>query len=81
MLHFLSVCVFLHIGDQWHRAEERLVYGVESNSTLLECVPRSLQARVLWFFQSGDEKVEVSLENLHKENKSKASVCDVLLHK
>lgn len=58
------MCVCLHVGEQWHRAEERLVYGVESNSTLLECVPRSLQARVLWFFQTGDEKFEVSLGTL-----------------
>uniref|UniRef100_A0A671U753 Sema domain, immunoglobulin domain (Ig), short basic domain, secreted, (semaphorin) 3E n=1 Tax=Sparus aurata TaxID=8175 RepID=A0A671U753_SPAAU len=40
-------------------AEERLVYGVESNSTLLECVPRSLQAKVLWFLQKGGERHEV----------------------
>uniref|UniRef100_A0A3P8T108 Sema domain, immunoglobulin domain (Ig), short basic domain, secreted, (semaphorin) 3E n=1 Tax=Amphiprion percula TaxID=161767 RepID=A0A3P8T108_AMPPE len=40
-------------------AEERLVYSVESNSTLLECVPRSLQAKVLWFVQKGGEKHEV----------------------
>uniref|UniRef100_A0A8C9XXY4 Sema domain, immunoglobulin domain (Ig), short basic domain, secreted, (semaphorin) 3E n=1 Tax=Sander lucioperca TaxID=283035 RepID=A0A8C9XXY4_SANLU len=38
---------------------ERLVYGVESNSTLLECVPRSLQAKVLWFLQQDGEKHEV----------------------
>uniref|UniRef100_A0A3Q3WPK4 Uncharacterized protein n=1 Tax=Mola mola TaxID=94237 RepID=A0A3Q3WPK4_MOLML len=46
------------------RAEERLVYSVESNSTLLECVPRSLQARVLWFLQKGEEKLEVSDERV-----------------
>uniref|UniRef100_A0A3B5B0V7 Semaphorin 3E n=1 Tax=Stegastes partitus TaxID=144197 RepID=A0A3B5B0V7_9TELE len=40
-------------------AEEKLVYSVESNSTLLECVPRSLQAKVLWFLQKGGEKLEV----------------------
>ncbi|KAM9855066.1 LOW QUALITY PROTEIN: semaphorin-3E [Aulostomus maculatus] len=40
-------------------AEERLVYAVESNSTLLKCVPRSLQAKVLWFLQKGKEKREV----------------------
>uniref|UniRef100_A0A3Q3WFI9 Uncharacterized protein n=1 Tax=Mola mola TaxID=94237 RepID=A0A3Q3WFI9_MOLML len=45
-------------------AEERLVYSVESNSTLLECVPRSLQARVLWFLQKGEEKLEVSDERV-----------------
>lgn len=65
---YVCTCVCLHVGEQWHRAEERLVYGVESNSTLLECVPRSLQARVLWFFQTGDEKLEVSLGTLTQEN-------------
>ncbi|XP_035498578.2 semaphorin-3E isoform X1 [Scophthalmus maximus] len=46
-------------GLQIDGSEERSVYGVENNSTLLECVPRSLQAKVLWFFQTGGEKQEV----------------------
>uniref|UniRef100_A0A7N8XHK1 Sema domain, immunoglobulin domain (Ig), short basic domain, secreted, (semaphorin) 3E n=1 Tax=Mastacembelus armatus TaxID=205130 RepID=A0A7N8XHK1_9TELE len=46
-------------GDQWHKAEEKLVYGVESNSTLLECVPRSLHAKVVWFVQRERDKHEV----------------------
>lgn len=50
------------------------MYGVESNSTLLECVPRSLQARVLWFFQTGDEKLEVSLGTL-TGGKTSRSIC------
>ena len=60
--HCLLWCVYVWVGadEQWQRAEERLVYGVESNSTLLECVPRSLQAKVLWFLQKGGEKHEVS---------------------
>lgn len=57
------------VDEQWHRAEERLVYGVESNSTLLECVPRSLQARVLWFLQKVGEKLEVSLMDLYMKMK------------
>lgn len=65
----MSVFVCFHIGEQWHRGEERLVYGVEGNSTLLECVPRSLQARVLWFVQTGDERVEVSLGKLYMKEK------------
>uniref|UniRef100_A0A672H2J0 Sema domain, immunoglobulin domain (Ig), short basic domain, secreted, (semaphorin) 3E n=1 Tax=Salarias fasciatus TaxID=181472 RepID=A0A672H2J0_SALFA len=40
-------------------AEEKLVYGVENNSTLLQCVPRSLQAKVLWFLQKDGDKHEV----------------------
>uniref|UniRef100_A0AAQ5ZEA6 Sema domain, immunoglobulin domain (Ig), short basic domain, secreted, (semaphorin) 3E n=1 Tax=Amphiprion ocellaris TaxID=80972 RepID=A0AAQ5ZEA6_AMPOC len=56
----VQLCNGLQIDDeQWQRAEERLVYSVESNSTLLECVPRSLQAKVLWFVQKGGEKHEV----------------------
>ncbi|XP_041110547.1 semaphorin-3E [Polyodon spathula] len=31
--------------------DEKLVYGIEHNSTLLECTPRSPQANVLWFIQ------------------------------
>ncbi|XP_068595893.1 semaphorin-3E [Brachionichthys hirsutus] len=55
-----QLCNGLQIDDnQWHRAEERLVYGVENNSTLLECVPRSLQAKVLWLLRKGGEKHEV----------------------
>lgn len=58
---FYDVYVYVcFVDEKWHRAEERLVYGVESNSTLLECVPRSLQAKVIWFLQKGGEKQEVS---------------------
>lgn len=35
------------------KTEERLAYGIENNSTLLECTPRSLQAKVIWFVQKG----------------------------
>ncbi|XP_071376073.1 semaphorin-3E isoform X1 [Centroberyx affinis] len=56
----VQLCNGLQINEeQWHKAEERLVYGVESNSTLLECTPRSLQAKVLWFLQRAGEKQEV----------------------
>ncbi|KAM9754196.1 semaphorin-3E isoform 1-T2 [Menidia menidia] len=56
----VQLCNGLQIDvEQWQRAEERRVYSVEKNSTLLECVPRSLQARVLWFLQKGEEKHEV----------------------
>uniref|UniRef100_A0A8C1V543 Sema domain, immunoglobulin domain (Ig), short basic domain, secreted, (semaphorin) 3E n=1 Tax=Cyprinus carpio TaxID=7962 RepID=A0A8C1V543_CYPCA len=36
-----------------------LVYGVENNSTLLECRPRSLQASVTWYIQHGVDMEEV----------------------
>ncbi|XP_019934466.2 semaphorin-3E isoform X1 [Paralichthys olivaceus] len=53
----VQLCNGLQIDGEG--SEERLVYGVERNSTLLECVPRSLQAKVLWFFQKGEERREV----------------------
>lgn len=30
---------------------ERRLFGVEGSSTFLECIPKSLQARVTWTFQ------------------------------
>lgn len=47
------------------KTEERLAYGVENNSTLLECTPRSLQAKVVWFVQKGREtrKEEVKTDD------------------
>uniref|UniRef100_A0A665U234 Sema domain, immunoglobulin domain (Ig), short basic domain, secreted, (semaphorin) 3B n=1 Tax=Echeneis naucrates TaxID=173247 RepID=A0A665U234_ECHNA len=32
-------------------SSERKLYGVEGSSTFLECIPKSLQARVTWTFQ------------------------------
>lgn len=61
MPFYLLWCLCVRVDEG---SEERLVYSVESNSTLLECVPRSLQAKVLWFFHKEDEKHEVSLTHL-----------------
>ncbi|XP_030221586.1 semaphorin-3E isoform X1 [Gadus morhua] len=56
----VQLCNGLQIDDQQLGvAEERTVYGVETNSTLLECTPRSLQARVLWFRQQGELQHEL----------------------
>ncbi|XP_058501817.1 semaphorin-3E [Solea solea] len=52
----VQLCNGLQIDDE---GSERLVYSVENNSTLLECVPRSLQAKVIWFLHQGGEKHEV----------------------
>lgn len=48
-------CLLPSAGDASGKAEERLVYGIEHNSTLLECVPRTLQAKVIWFVQRAHE--------------------------
>ncbi|XP_048641886.1 semaphorin-3E [Marmota marmota marmota] len=53
------------VGDALDKTEERLAYGIENNSTLLECTPRSLQAKVIWFVQKGREtrKEEVKTDD------------------
>ena len=50
-------------GEVLEKTEERLVYGIEYNSTLLECTPRTLQAKVIWFVQRAHEtkKEEVTI--------------------
>uniref|UniRef100_A0A8C7M7H8 Sema domain, immunoglobulin domain (Ig), short basic domain, secreted, (semaphorin) 3E n=1 Tax=Oncorhynchus kisutch TaxID=8019 RepID=A0A8C7M7H8_ONCKI len=69
----VQLCNGLQIdGEQYQGAAERQVYGVESNSTLLECTPRSLQARVMWYIQrdpdreevGGDERVVITTHGL-----------------
>ncbi|XP_038597204.1 semaphorin-3E isoform X2 [Tachyglossus aculeatus] len=40
------------------KTEKRLVYGIEYNSTLLECTPRSLQAKVNWLIQKTPEAIK-----------------------
>nr|XP_057941201.1 semaphorin-3B [Doryrhamphus excisus]XP_057941202.1 semaphorin-3B [Doryrhamphus excisus]XP_057941203.1 semaphorin-3B [Doryrhamphus excisus]XP_057941204.1 semaphorin-3B [Doryrhamphus excisus]XP_057941205.1 semaphorin-3B [Doryrhamphus excisus] len=39
-----------------HHITEKKLYGVEGSSTFLECIPKSLQARVTWTFQKQREK-------------------------
>uniref|UniRef100_A0A3Q2Z9N8 Sema domain, immunoglobulin domain (Ig), short basic domain, secreted, (semaphorin) 3E n=1 Tax=Hippocampus comes TaxID=109280 RepID=A0A3Q2Z9N8_HIPCM len=55
----VQLCNGLQIDGEWKR---KTVFGVEGNSTLLSCVPRSLHAKVLWFLQRGDDKQEVSVD-------------------
>uniref|UniRef100_A0A8C6SK30 Sema domain, immunoglobulin domain (Ig), short basic domain, secreted, (semaphorin) 3E n=1 Tax=Neogobius melanostomus TaxID=47308 RepID=A0A8C6SK30_9GOBI len=74
-----------HTCEQWQRAEERLVYAVESNSTLLECVPRSLQAQSpLVLSIRGDERVILTSHGLLflrvKSSDAGAYVCQTVEH-
>ncbi|XP_048466143.1 semaphorin-3D [Rhincodon typus] len=42
-----------------NEAEEKLIFGIEFNSTFLECIPKSQQASIQWFVQrSRDEHHE-----------------------
>uniref|UniRef100_A0A8D2ZPV5 Sema domain, immunoglobulin domain (Ig), short basic domain, secreted, (semaphorin) 3D n=1 Tax=Scophthalmus maximus TaxID=52904 RepID=A0A8D2ZPV5_SCOMX len=44
------------IGGQ---VEEKLLFGVQSNSTFLECIPKSQQAQIRWYIQRpGSERRE-----------------------
>ncbi|KAM8892038.1 semaphorin-3D isoform 2-T2 [Spinachia spinachia] len=47
------------------RLEERLLYGVQSNSTFLECIPKSQQAQIRWYVQrfGSERKEEVRLDD------------------
>uniref|UniRef100_A0A9J7YLB8 Sema domain, immunoglobulin domain (Ig), short basic domain, secreted, (semaphorin) 3E n=1 Tax=Cyprinus carpio carpio TaxID=630221 RepID=A0A9J7YLB8_CYPCA len=51
-------CNGLQLSEE-RSISEKLVYGVENNSTLLECRPRSLQASVTWYIQHGVDMEEV----------------------
>ncbi|KAM9313113.1 semaphorin-3E [Gastrophryne carolinensis] len=42
-------------GEAPGKTEVYVVYGVEHNTTLLECMPRSLQSKVIWFVQKAHE--------------------------
>ncbi|KAG7260121.1 hypothetical protein CRUP_032483 [Coryphaenoides rupestris] len=60
-----SRAVFLGSYHHKHRVVERKLYGVESSSTFLECIPKSLQARVTWTFQKNLQQTreEVRLDD------------------
>ncbi len=47
------------VGLVGGRVEERVLYGVQSNSTFLECIPKSQQAQIRWYIQRpGSERRE-----------------------
>ncbi|XP_056129119.1 semaphorin-3D isoform X2 [Lampris incognitus] len=62
-------------GDPWSQcpitddgsAEAKVVYGVEGNSTFLECIPRSTQAQLKWTVQL----TETPLQTLHQTHESR----------
>ncbi|KAA8590188.1 hypothetical protein FQN60_014122 [Etheostoma spectabile] len=50
------------VGGQ---VEERVLYGVQSNSTFLECIPKSQQALIRWYIQrhGSERREEVRLDD------------------
>lgn len=47
----MLLCLLPPSDHHKHRVAEKKLYGVEGSSTFLECIPKSLQARVTWTFQ------------------------------
>uniref|UniRef100_A0A4W5LHC3 Sema domain, immunoglobulin domain (Ig), short basic domain, secreted, (semaphorin) 3D n=1 Tax=Hucho hucho TaxID=62062 RepID=A0A4W5LHC3_9TELE len=47
------------------RVEERIMFGVENNSTFLECLPKSQQATIRWFIHrpGAEHREEVRLDD------------------
>lgn len=51
--------LLLSPGPMKGSGEERLLFGVQSNSTFLECIPKSQQAQIQWYIQRpGSERRE-----------------------
>ncbi|XP_075998492.1 semaphorin-3D isoform X2 [Genypterus blacodes] len=45
--------------------EERILFGVQSNSTFLECIPKSQQAQIRWYIQrpGSEHREEIRLDD------------------
>lgn len=72
------------LGLMKRSVEERLLFGVQSNSTFLECSPKSQQAQIQWYIQRpGSEHREEVREcssthfthSLHKSSVSSRPLC------
>uniref|UniRef100_A0A674NK10 Sema domain, immunoglobulin domain (Ig), short basic domain, secreted, (semaphorin) 3D n=1 Tax=Takifugu rubripes TaxID=31033 RepID=A0A674NK10_TAKRU len=60
-----SQCWDTEDGPMKGSVEERLLFGVQSNSTFLECIPKSQQAKIQWNIQrpGSERKEEVQLDD------------------
>ncbi|XP_040889077.1 semaphorin-3D [Toxotes jaculatrix] len=77
-------------GDPWSQCplteddsdsvEVKLVYGVEGNSTFLECVPRSPQAELRWTVQQQTDSQQQTLSQIHESREVPQSDDDRSLH-
>ncbi|XP_023580074.1 semaphorin-3D isoform X2 [Octodon degus] len=56
----LTQCWDAEDGISHETADEKVIFGIEFNSTFLECVPKSQQASMKWFVQrTGEERCEL----------------------
>ncbi|NP_001087589.1 semaphorin 3D S homeolog [Xenopus laevis] len=55
----LTQCWDVEDNTNQEPAEEKVIFGIENNSTFLECMPKSQQASIRWFIQhTGEERQE-----------------------
>ncbi|OCT89190.1 semaphorin-3D [Xenopus laevis] len=55
----LTQCWDVEDNANQEPAEEKVIFGIENNSTFLECMPKSQQASIRWFIQhTGEERQE-----------------------
>ncbi|XP_075455673.1 semaphorin-3E isoform X2 [Ascaphus truei] len=68
-------------GETLEKTEEQTVYGVEHNSTLLECMPRSLQSKVIWFVQRTHETRKEEVKTDDRKIKTDFGLLFLKLHR
>ncbi|XP_012519709.1 PREDICTED: semaphorin-3D, partial [Propithecus coquereli] len=55
----ITQCWDIEDSTSHETADEKVIFGIEFNSTFLECIPKSQQASIKWYIQqSGDEHRE-----------------------
>lgn len=72
------------LGLRGGQVEERVLFGVQSNSTFLECIPKSQQAQIRWYIQrQGSERRDEVREctHLHTCTHTQAYTTPALMHK
>ncbi|XP_033880461.2 semaphorin-3D-like [Acipenser ruthenus] len=62
-------------------AEEKLIFGVEYNSTFLECVPKSQQAYTRWFLQRSESDHREEIKPDERVMKTELGLLIRTLHK
>lgn len=60
-----------------HRIAERKLYGVEGSSTFLECIPKSLQAKVTWTFQKHPQNPRAEVRRIINRNLWKSCASNI----
>lgn len=63
-----------------HRVAERRLYGVEGSSTFLECIPKSMQARVTWTFQKHPQNPREEVRGVKKRMEQEGRKGELVSH-